>query len=402
VQTRTQHVALEHELESLRSLAASRQYVNLSDHARKNMEIKLAETEQRWNTKRLELNDLVYKLVDSEFWDAALAWPGLSGEPKDRKVDIKGKGRESEGRLLWSGHEAKEAQAEERFKELRVIVWQVRDKVTELYEMMDELKGVPADPPNFNGKEKDTGGSGRPTKRRRTSDLTSSIPEDELEGINDKLIALDGRVADLENTMTQFDNEVLTELDRRMEERFQELSLGPSGGDTDDRMVVDGPSTSLDTGQTTATGEGRRNTSIAERVQLIENDILGIGEEISTIALEIADIITKAKQTDEEVTRLKEENEALRGRVETVSLFSTLPILPKLMCTLSRRWRSSLRRTTRLSKPSKPKFKLLTLPSSRTSPDPTLLRHPLQITSHLIPYHSQCLTSSPLLMHSGR
>lgn len=307
-------------MESLRSLAASSRFADLPDAARKSVETKLKETEQQYHAKRLELNDLVYKLVDSEFWDSALSWPGLDADGKDKKADVKGKGRETGQGPSWDESTPTHSGAEERFKELRVVVWQVRDQVKELYRLMDELRGAPTEPPDNAEKSIEADANRRPMKRRRTGDLTSSIPDEQLEDINDKLDTLDGRLTDLENTMIQFDNEVVTELDRRMEERFQELNLATTGGDADDRMAVDGPSNS-DPGQD---GAPSQKKSATQRVELIEQDVLKVGEEIYQLALEIAAIIEGARKTDAEVTRLSQENEELRNRVTAVSVFSSL------------------------------------------------------------------------------
>lgn len=347
VQTRSQHIALERELTSLRSLLASRQYANLSDTAREKLEKQVKETEDRFSAKKAELNQLVYKLVDSEFWDAAMSWPGLG----DAASDPKGKGKEREKDFRWEGSDANETAAETRFRELRTVVWQVRDGVDELYKIVGELRG--------SSSVDDDGG--RPSKKRRLSDSlvtddsmtlisTSSssetpkrptaahalsfsdisgtkilpMPPVELETITDKLTALDGRVADLENNMVQFDHEMLSELELRMEERLQDLSLnarGDEGEDDSDMMAVDGePSGGLDTGQG-AVGNQRRST-LADKLKAVEAELERAGDDISALAVEMAEIITNAKSAQEEIDQLKSENAEMRERIASVSVSS--------------------------------------------------------------------------------
>lgn len=328
VQVRTQHVELERELGQLKSLLTSRQYASLSEAAREKLEKQIKATEERHTEKRLELNDLVYKLVDSDFWDASMTWPGIDEDMV--KADKKGKGKEREPR--WDRQELRESSAEGRFKELRTVVWQVRDGVNDLYKIVGELRSNPG----IEGQ--------RPAKRRRmdesftvdepvvsipasTSTLATQpspsshllsfakslpTPPMDFDSIINRLTRIDDRVSDLENTMVQLDSEALNELETRMEERLQELSLGGNG--SEDKMTVDGEAP--DTGQEKA---GERKLTIVERMRDVEREIDHAGLDISGLAVEIAEIITKAQATDDEVVKLKKENEEMKGRIAVVS-----------------------------------------------------------------------------------
>ena len=327
VQVRTQHVAIEQELSQLKSLLASRKYVNLSDVVKEKLEKQVKVAEDRHAEKRLELNDIVYKLVDSEFWDASLTWPGV--DENAAQADSKGKGKDVEPG--WGGRESRESKAEERFGELRAVVWQVRSGVADLYKIVGELQGY-------------TGTKGsRPPKRPRldesmvdavstilnhspsTSTLTSTThsfattvpspaPPVELDSINDRLTAIDDRVSDLENTMVQFDSETLNELEHRMQERFHAFNLMEG----DERMEIDGePDNS---GQ-----HEQRKQTVTQRMQHVEKEIDRAGQDISGLAIEIAEIITRAQASDDEVAKLKQENAEMRDRIVTVRLYGDHP-----------------------------------------------------------------------------
>ena len=111
--------------------------------------------------------------------------------------------------------------------------------------------------------------------------------------------------------MVQFDAEVLNELEQRMEERFQELNFMEDDGE--ERMEVDEEPT--DTGQGHG---GQRKQTVAQRLRRVEKEIDRAGQDISGIAIEIAEIITKAQATDDEVSKLKRENEEMKGRITAV------------------------------------------------------------------------------------
>lgn len=338
VQVRMQHVAAERDVSSLRAVANSQRYGNLSDSAREKMEKKIKEAEERVAQKRTELNTCVYKLVDSDFWDAPLSWQALGADPR---LDLKGKGKETEPSWL-----ARETPAEERFRELRTVVWQVRDGVSELYKMMGEIRGASSSATisTTSTDEQKTGEATRPNKRRRTSDAgvedmsstthssslaipdTSAAPSQqssysaplappaEVEAIMDSLNDLDGRVADLENTMVQFDADILSELERRMEERFNEITVSGTKTPLNEVMDVDGPEAEVPA-QTEGEDTPPRPRTMLQRLEDVEGEVQKAGNDIAYIAEEIASIIQQSKSQESEVEKLTKENAELKDRI---------------------------------------------------------------------------------------
>lgn len=380
VQARMHHVLAERELTSLRTLANSKHYVNLSEAARERMERKLKEAEEHVTAKKAELNRCVYKLVDNDFWDAPLRWQGLEDEAKG-KVDAKGKRKEKEP--SW---DSKESTAEQRSSELRAIVWQVRDSVAELYKMMDEVRGMSSSVSIHNAPtgDQEGGGDKRPTKRRRvfnaraedsisaepssaptstapaTAYVTSTsgptvlpMPPQEVEDIMGRIADLDERVVDLENTMVQFDSDVLNELELRMEERFREMSVDGLGLNPDSSMDVDKPS-GADTGQNEGEAVPQKPRTLGERLQGVEHEVQKAGEEIYQLAVEIGEIIKSSQTQESEVAKLRKENEELRARIVVVRSFAL-----QLKAKIDRfgRWSSNSRRTTNPFRHSRRKWR---------------------------------------------
>lgn len=356
VQARTQHIAAERELSSLRALANSEKYGNLSDSAREKMFKRVKDAEERVAQKKSELNACVYKLVDNDFWDLPLSWKALRGEPK-------GKGKEKEP--VW---DAKETEAEERFTELRTVVWQVRDGVSELYKMMGDVRSASSSASGacLSADDQTTDDDKRPTKRRRTSDArvedatsiarsstlatspaapapsvptpdpalpashAPAVPPQEVDEIMDRLYALDDRVADLENNMVQFDSEVIEELDRRNEDRFRAMCFGGVDAAPEETMDVD---QTQGAGSEQPEGEGtpQKPRTLLQRLKDVEQDVQGAGREIYEIAVEIAQVIQQSRSQATEVERLTKENEELKTRVAEVRRLSWVCLSPRML-----------------------------------------------------------------------
>lgn len=266
----------------------------LSDETRRRIRKQLDEAESRFDMKKEELNTIVFRLIDSEIWPSP---PRTSSDDADYS-NIR----------------------EEKFKEVRVMVLALRDKVKELSDMMEKqssdvslLKGSGKFLPQTSEDEP------RPAKRRRLSSAEPTMLVDEpqasssrveitnqkdLDSLTDRISALESKVVDLENDWVQYDNDLSASLEDRIEEKFAELG-GPSSSQ---QKLLD----LTDTGQPP-------NVPLMQRLSELQTEFDQAGKDIEEVAKEVGTMISHAHEVDEEIARMKAENETLKQRITTVS-----------------------------------------------------------------------------------
>lgn len=343
VTIRTQYVALEKELTSLRALANSRNYASLSEVARGRLEKQTADTEHTFNAKKQELNSLVFKLVDSDFWPVPPVHPDFHEK----------------------GEDARQKTAEDRFQELRTTVWTLGEGVKELSDAVRTVKNAQTIPTSISSSStQDAGGEQRLGKRRRLSDAdgqpqavavpttpappqapqptTATTPQipaasheppqtaskpsrstrtapavssAEIDSVKDKLEELEGQLNDLENSMVQFNDEILTELESRiddkLEDKLKKLNLSdifPDAAQRGDAMEVDGPDGVQSAPVTTKT-----------RIQKLETEVIQVGKDIDGLVQKLVEIVTGAQEAKQRIEWLTKENTELKTRIIEVS-----------------------------------------------------------------------------------
>ncbi|THG99220.1 hypothetical protein EW026_g3090 [Hermanssonia centrifuga] len=243
--------------------------------------MQLTDSERQWEAKKQELNSIVYRMIDSEFWPVVPQTPDM-------------------------------VSPEERFRDLRTTVWELKGQAQELYEMMRTVKARGPSPVSAHPIKEHQDSEQPPAKRRRVSESTEtklpilppaqpdSVISKELDALGDRFNALDVRLSDLENDMVQYDNEMFAELDERIEEKLAASSIPSSTGPEGDSAAPE----TIDTGQTMAT-----------RLQELEMDLAGAGKDIEEVAKEIGSIIKHAGEADAEIDKLRKENEAMRKQI---------------------------------------------------------------------------------------
>jgi hypothetical protein len=303
VSARVQYLKLEGDIVTLRRMLNSKQMRDFSEESRRRVEKQLDEAKAALKLKKDELNSIVLSLVDSDFWPVP---------PRLEDMTISNL-------------------SEEKFKEVRLTVWELKDKVKELSEtvrnqrihavsvLKDSSKpnsrlSTPTLPPNHTTLMQVD--EPRPAKRRRLSEdkerpvegfvHIDSLSSSALEALDERLISLEGRLADMENEMVQFDHDV----EDRIEERLANLNINPAS--TPGQSV--NQTETLDTGQV--------SQDIQTKLRELEAGFTQAGSEIEEVAGEIASIITQMTAIDGETARLMAENEMMKQQIIVVSMFS--------------------------------------------------------------------------------
>lgn len=297
VSGRIEYMKLEAELTSLRKMLNSRNLEN-NDHMKSRMTKQIEDIEPKFNAKKEELNALVYSLVEQDFWPIP---PQLPSGPSTHTSD-------------------------EKLKEVRAVVWQVKDQVAELAEQLQKRRAdesatilAPTSIRQASSVENDNASANeaRPAKRRRMSDSEPTLDErpsisrgsrrKELEGVQSHIEELENRLFDIENNSVQFSNDLQLEIDDRIEDKLLSLNLSGSPGGTMQQIGTN----VLDTGQVT--------DPIYERLGELKAEFDRAGDDIKYVADVVADIIKKQQAAEAENQRLTDENKELKQNVSIVS-----------------------------------------------------------------------------------
>ncbi|KAI0341771.1 hypothetical protein BDW22DRAFT_1485224 [Trametopsis cervina] len=291
VNARVDYVKIESSIASLRRLVNSRQRLDLSTETKGRMVKQITEAEARLKAKREELNTFVYRLIDSDFWP--IPPRPLSGDADHIETQ------------------------EEKFREVRVTVLALRDQVKELSASLlnqgtpvevAERKPSPKVPMPVHSDQDNDGmvvDDPRPTKRRRLSEepqrpaesnVQPSASQADLDALSDRLSAMETKIADLENDMVQYDQELSANVDDRLEEKLAALELSRPA----DPQVID-------------TGQISEETQV--KLRALESEFELAGKDIEEMAKEVGGIIRHLNEVDDATARFKAENESIKQEV---------------------------------------------------------------------------------------
>ena len=284
--TRAECARLEQDIEAFKRMMDSPRYAEISEQTKENMTRQLTELESQGEMKKTELNSIFYRLLDSDFWPVSHKAPETSS-------------------------------SDERFRDLRVLVWDLRDNVAQIQAMMKH--NVSASSATTSGEL--TSDDLPAVKRPRVSDMdvdevkkpsTPSLPPDnpvvpairpmklsdvDFSELYERFDKIDSRLSDLENSMVQFDNEMLVqmqdEVETQLDEKFSTLKLNPSAA--------------------AATGQdlGEDNKKLWDAIASLDRDVT----ELSQLS---GSLHHQSTTTQEEIAHLRTENASLKERIASV------------------------------------------------------------------------------------
>lgn len=295
VTARHEYVKLEQDISALRQLRDAPRATEMSRATLFRIGKQMRDAESSLVAKKEELNGMVYRLVDSDFW------------PVPPRLPIDNTNRPEE------------------FQDVRINVLALKDRVKELSDLVqnhtlhatsvlgDSAKtNLSLPPPTLPVQQADAMeiDGPRPTKRRRLSPTETASPvqtvqtpaqlsdlahKKEVESLSDRLAQLEYKLSDIENAMVQFDQDLSASLEEQIEEKL--ASMDQSSG-----LAVD----------------GRIMEDVRQRLRQLDANFEQAGHEIEEVAKEVGSLITHTNELDDDIARLKAENEFMKQKITAV------------------------------------------------------------------------------------
>ncbi|KAG1827270.1 uncharacterized protein BJ212DRAFT_1474438 [Suillus subaureus] len=223
-----------------------------------------AQTELRCEAKKNEISDSIQKLTASDFWPAL--------KPPDLQS------------------------VEAKFVGMKQQISELKDSVSELSTSFSALLRL-----------KDPGTASRsgepPLKKRRlggenptagSSEVTFSLSA--LDGIQARLSGVNSQLLDLQNDVLQRNTIMGDEIESRINARLEEVEIFPDEDDMNPSSAV--------------------VTAVVQAETAKALDIINMtGQQLGEVAQEVGNLMIQSKGTDDEATRLRQENEQLKTEI---------------------------------------------------------------------------------------
>lgn len=288
VNTRVEYLKIEQDVTSFKQMKDSPRYFDASEEVKDRLTRQLAELERQWDVKKSELNTHLYRLLDTDFWPVSHVAP-------------------------------ESATTDEKFHDMRVLVWELRDNVVEIQKMMQISAGVSSSefPEStidntpamkrrrvFEAEAVEIKKSSTPVIAPGTSVVAAARPAELSDGEINKLYArfekIDTKLSELENNMVQLDNEMLAQMHDDVEEQVDKklgtLKLNP---------VAAAPDTSQSLRE--------ENDKLWEAASGFDKDIRGLVD--TALGL-----LNQTAAADQEILNLKTENATLKQQIASVCI----------------------------------------------------------------------------------
>ncbi|KAH9951893.1 hypothetical protein B0H21DRAFT_705064 [Amylocystis lapponica] len=294
VVTRSEHLRLQKELQSYQRLTQSRRFVEIPEEARVQMDAQSADVMRQCEEKKQALNAIVAQLTGADVWPAEpLGQRILDGSPAEMKASI---------------IELK-ANVQHIFDALRKAAPTVGSD-TKLVDTMD---------PQLSPHQ------GPPAKRRRLSPALNQLSlavssgdkaqlgSNALDEVMDLLRKFESRLSDLENDMIQHDNDLLEEVEGRIQNKLEGLQ-------SDHSLPL--LSSSEPGGQIQAVVAAEQQPALdvpqGRKLEEFRQEVDTLGEQVGELAQEVANLILEMRAKDEEAQRLRQDNELLMQEVDAL------------------------------------------------------------------------------------
>ena len=290
---RDDYIKLEKDIQRYQRLKQSWKYVDVSEAEKSRFEAQLSSLQEQYAQKRKDLGELTERLVESDFWPTT-----------SRSVAVS----------------------------VRATVEDLQDKVKSIFETVQKLEAsrlssnTDALPTKENPPTSDTP---RPPKRRRleNGDVDSSMTDESklndtaspaaFDELKDRVLTLEGHLADLQNELVQWDNHALTAVEEEMEHRFEQYGLVKLGESSSSRQAPVPVPTLAPPSAPPIPGD-------PAKAGVLETELQRAGTDIQMVAKEVGELISRADIRDADLLALYEENQRLKNEVTNVSSLSSL------------------------------------------------------------------------------
>jgi len=266
-----EHGKLETELRSMQRIKQSQRFATLGEDEQSLIINQISALEKQCEDKTLKLSGTITKLMETNYW------------PVLHPPDMQG--------------------AEAKYLEIKKIVTDLKDVVTKVN---SDLRLLVAD----RNLSKSTGEQTmdvdqRPSKRRRVDDDDEigvfpgggqGYRAEELNLVRDSLENLENQRSDISNELIQRDSNIMDDIVSAIDGRWEDA--GPPPAHTSE------------------------NGTVAEDlVQRIEDNLGGTGADVSALAEEIGNLMSREPDIAAEIQQLKEENARIRENCTAVSIY---------------------------------------------------------------------------------
>jgi hypothetical protein len=259
---------LEDDLAFRRKVMNLSRYPSLSDEGKSSWDAQISDLENEWKNKKRELDTTTENLMATDFW------------PVFHPPDMHG--------------------AEEKYQTLKKVVTELRDVVTDINRDLHIIVGGrnSRDPSEDNAYDP-TDPHRPPNKRRRVSENDEiQIFEDdqvltikEFNKARDSLTDLEGRLVELQNSLTQRDADVKTEIEDAIDAKWEDF--GP-------------PHTAEEVNE-------------PNKLEALEVNVTSTNEQLGELADEVAQLMVRDQEIDAGTTHLQEENARIQATFVEVS-----------------------------------------------------------------------------------
>ncbi|CAL1705035.1 unnamed protein product [Somion occarium] len=290
VSLRTEHLEMEKELQSYQRLASLWRFSEVSPDERAKFDSQITALEHKCEAKKKELNAIVFRLVDTDFWPVV---PNAGDNASLQK------------------------------QEIQANIQQLRNNIQELYGILRAVDSKNAVPPlPVKQEPEDVHPAKRPRLMRPQSPVpfppmpsSSSIPSSsstltsglsqldlkEVEAVKEHLLKLEERLCDLEDNMVHHDNDLFMEMEDKINMKIEELET-PN--------LIPNRSSKSDSGVAGLTSYA------SEKLHTLEHGLHKTEEEVGVVIEEVANIISGSNETQANLDALRQENAQLREQVQ--------------------------------------------------------------------------------------
>ncbi|KAI0664594.1 hypothetical protein C8Q70DRAFT_938374 [Cubamyces menziesii] len=277
VQVRGDHLRTKEDLQTYEKMAKSSLYETLPDDDKTALQNRISAASSRLQEKQRELNRIAGQLVPEDFW------------PQAQRIQ--------------------QQQSNPEYQKMTAVLAALKEDVQQLYTSVGSIQALqqtatestptptPAPQPEPGEITADSSSRPRPKKRRRLSVdggvQISDIPSADFESMQERLVALDGRIAELRNDILQHENRIADEVEAHLDYRMSKLRLGVGG-------EADKPA----------------DPELQSKVEQVHKDFANVQARAAQAAEQLVALEAHSQSREERNAALQQQNDALRVQIE--------------------------------------------------------------------------------------
>ncbi|KAH8106783.1 hypothetical protein BXZ70DRAFT_1060887 [Cristinia sonorae] len=278
VLARGEYLSLEKELHSCQRIAQSWSSIELPSEEKTRFTEHLTTLESQFESKKKELNTLIYRLIDTDFWPIT---------PQNAAVSARGS------------------------------IEELQSKVQDIYTTIQKMESLRISPNEGTSPPKppsqlEPQNAGQPSKRRRvesedvdmdtasTSVVQTPKPATtpDLEALKDRVLELEDKISEIQNDLVQHDDHTRSEIQEEIEKKIEEYGISPAG-------TVPQPPPQASTSRTTEN----------QYYEVLQSEMRKTDVEIKYIAATLVEMVKGDNERDHKLATVQAENEQMKKEI---------------------------------------------------------------------------------------